>query len=861
MKSDYCVYPPQPATDLELAEQQDGTRMVWMAGAASVGRYLMLGATERSVLMLVDGQRKPRQICEAFQQQHGGKLSLPTLTKFLTKLEGFGLLAGQYANGASAAEEPVSQMHYIRFNLFNPEKLFSRMLPPLRWIWTTSFFLFSLAMMLVAMLLALMNSAEVAAYGQAMLREHFVAIFIAAWLIGVSHEFAHGMTCKAFGGRATEVGVLMVYYFLPALYCNVSGIHLIPQRNRRLWVIAAGIYWQLMIGAFALLAWLVLVPHTLLADLAFIILLGGVLDVFFNANPLIKLDGYYFLSQGLRLPNLMDRSRASWRGLLRQILFGQPNAEAARYARRERMIYLIFGLLSFLYNLIFAALIVIYVGNWLTDQFYLLGLLLAISIALFFMRRPIRQLIGALFNRIVAVFKAESLSKEGIMADNNQNESQTSQRPLWRRRLIPLSLAILALVVLLMPWSASVGNYGLLVALPDRETIIRAPEAATLVQLSVKPGDQLAVGAVVGRLGNLDVEEQIAEVQTELTRVQADYDRLLGELRVRGETALRAGVTLQQRQIVFAELDAEQRQIRARQSGESNPSIQQTNAPRAIKISNSLDEAPKTYPAALAALQSEADAQRALWEEAIKQRDRMRQLQAQGLAPRNELDAQEARAAALAGSLDAARQRLNAALIEHRRLHTATAAEVRLAETDAGTERLTQEKLSGELHGVRELIASLESRRDLLLRKRGQFELMTGRAGVVFGEELPRLTGQFFPKGAEICRVADTRQLLVRIQVPEREIGDVRVGHPVRLKARAFPDQTFHGTVTKIGGESEADQAGQTIYRVELTIENEAGALRPGMTAFARIDFDRQMLARIILHKVKQALRPELWLL
>ncbi|MBL8189059.1 MAG: HlyD family efflux transporter periplasmic adaptor subunit [Acidobacteria bacterium] len=426
---------------------------------------------------------------------------------------------------------------------------------------------------------------------------------------------------------------------------------------------------------------------------------------------------------------------------------------------------------------------------------------------------------------------------------------------------MPISLATLGIVVLVMPWSASVGNYGQLVALPDRETIIRAPEAATLVQLSVKPGDQLAVGAIVGRLGNLDVEEQIAEVQTELVRVQADYDRLLGELRVRGETVLRAGVTLQQRQSVFAELEAEQRQIRARQSVESSALPRQANVPRSIKISNSLDEAPKAYPAALAALQSEAEAQRALCEEAIKQRDRLRQLHAQGLVPRSELDAQEARAATLAGSLDAARQRLNAALIEHRRLLTATAAEVRLAETDAGTERMTLEKLSGELHGLRELIASLESRRDLLLRKRGQFDLTTVRAGMVFGEELPRLTGQFFQKGAEICRVADTRQLLVRIQVPEREIGDIRVGHSVRLKARAFPDQTFRGTVTSIGGESETDSTGQTVYRVELTIENKEALLRPGMTAFARIDFDRQMIGRILLHKIKQTLRPELWML
>jgi Cu(I)/Ag(I) efflux system membrane fusion protein len=116
-------------------------------------------------------------------------------------------------------------------------------------------------------------------------------------------------------------------------------------------------------------------------------------------------------------------------------------------------------------------------------------------------------------------------------------------------------------------------------------------------------------------------------------------------------------------------------------------------------------------------------------------------------------------------------------------------------------------------------------------------------------------------KGAEICRIADTRQLLLRIQVPERQIGDVRTGDPVRLRTRSFPGRVFRGVVSKIGGESEPDQYDQATYRVELVIDNLDSLLRPGMTAFARIDFDRQMIVRILAHKIRQALRPELWML
>jgi multidrug resistance efflux pump len=268
-----------------------------------------------------------------------------------------------------------------------------------------------------------------------------------------------------------------------------------------------------------------------------------------------------------------------------------------------------------------------------------------------------------------------------------------------------------------------------------------------------------------------------------------------------------------------------------------------------------------SYPAALAALQAEADSFRAQLDEAGVRRDRVRTLHAQGIMARSELDAAEMRAATLAGAYAAARERLEAALVEHRRKHTSVATEMNVARADFGAERSQIEKLTGELSATRSIISALEERRGLLERKRAQFELVTPLAGAVFGEDLPRMVGQHFQKGAEVCRVADTHQLLLRIQVPEREIGDVRVGHPVRLKARSFPDRVFRGAVSKIGGESEQDQYGQATYRVELTIENAEGLLRPGMTAFARIDFDRRMVVSILLHKLKQALRPELWML
>jgi putative peptide zinc metalloprotease protein len=870
MKTDYCAWPPQIAADVEIAEQRDGDRQAYVVGSASSGRYLLLRTAEYRALRLLGANLTPAEVCNEFKRQHGGTLRLTTLTGFLTRLDEIGILSGERVKGRQPPEQRLNTQFYSRFKLFNPDPIFTRMVSVFRWVWTTRFFAGSLLLMLTAALMALINGAEIAHYSGYILREHYVAVIVAGLLVGVTHEFAHGLTCKAFGGRATEVGVLMIYYFLPALYCNVSGVHLIPQRGRRLWVIAAGVYWQLLAGTLALLAWLTLAPYTPLADLAFCFFLGSVMDVAFNGNPLIKLDGYYFLSQWLRLPNLMDRAGEWRRGFLRRIVFGERNEASARFTKRERQILAAYGLLSFVYTVALRLFIVIFLGSYLIDWFHLPGLLLTIVLALFYARRPLGQSI------VGAVSALRAIVRNSRMEANMATQDQTTQTPSsgdggeigagqkhsrLRRRLVPLAFALLIVLILCLPWNASVGAYGALIAVPEQEAIIRAPEGGTLIELRVRPGDLMDGGAAIGRMGNAELDEQLAQTQTELDRANADYDRLLGELRASVETTVRAEVNLRQRQIDYEESNSEQRQIKERESAEPKTanlkyltaSIAPTGAP---------DRPPAAaYPAAIAVLQSEADLRQARLSEAGLHLDRTRMLYGQGIAPRSELDAAETRASALTIELTAALNRLEAALVEHRRRHASLATETRLARSDVVAGRLQAGKLEGELRSERALISTLTDRRDLLRRRLAQFELVTPRAGAVFGAELPRLVGQYFPKGAEICRVADTRQLLARIQAPEREIGDVRVGNPVRLKVSAYPNQVFLGRVAKIGGESETDQNSQVIYRVELVIENTNGLLRPGMTAFARIDFGRRVIGSILLHKLRQALRPELWMI
>ena len=135
-----------------------------------------------------------------------------------------------------------------------------------------------------------------------------VQFFFILTFIGAIHEFAHAYAVKIYGGDVHDIGIAL-FYFTPAFYCDTTDSVLFPSKWHRLWVTTAGIYVEgfMLLGGHARVG--VSYPDTLLHEIAFkTMLFTGVSTVFFNINPLIKIDGYYALSSVLEIPELREES-------------------------------------------------------------------------------------------------------------------------------------------------------------------------------------------------------------------------------------------------------------------------------------------------------------------------------------------------------------------------------------------------------------------------------------------------------------------------------------------------------------------------------------------------------------------------
>src|SRR5262249_12161245 len=158
------------------------------------------------------------------------------------------------------------------------------------------------------------------------------------------HESAHALTCMNFGGEVNELGFMLIY-FIPAFYANVSDAYLFDKKWHKYWVTLAGGYSELIVCSLATFTWALSQPDAFINHLAYnILVFAGISTIIFNYNPLMKLDGYYLLSDILELTNLRTNAYGYVVFLIKTRIFRVAAPVPRGLTPRKKHIYLVYGI-------------------------------------------------------------------------------------------------------------------------------------------------------------------------------------------------------------------------------------------------------------------------------------------------------------------------------------------------------------------------------------------------------------------------------------------------------------------------------------------------------------------------------------
>jgi putative peptide zinc metalloprotease protein len=347
--------------------------------------------------------------------------------------------------------------------------------------------------------------------------ENLLLIVLVFPLLKAIHEFGHACAVKAWGGEVHEMGVMLLV-MMPVPYVDASAATAFPDKRRRVIVGAAGMAVELLVASAALFFWLEMEPGLVRALLFNVMLIAGLSTVLFNANPLLRFDGYYILADLVEIPNLRQRANQYLGALFQQHLFRTPGA-VPQTSPGERGWLLFFSVASFCYRITVTLAIAIFVAG----QYFVVGVLLGLWAAISGFLMPVFGLLSYL-----AV--SPRLGRQRL-------------RAVLASAAVALVLAILVFVVPVPSWTTAQG----VVAVPE-QSMVRAGSEGFVTRVVARPGERV-------RQGDPLVEAMDPVLLTRVRMLEAQKSELEARYQFeRSDRLVRAQMTLDQLKSIEAEL-------------------------------------------------------------------------------------------------------------------------------------------------------------------------------------------------------------------------------------------------------------------------------------------------------------------
>ncbi len=359
--------PPRLDPDLVTHEEVlDGEPIIGVL-QRDRANYFRFPPLQWQLAQLFDGERSYEEIAEVFQEQTGASVNAEEVRAFAEQMDTCNFWYKSYQEKNLAMRDKLLTQRgrrtkskinvaHISFSAWDPDQY-------LGWLdRLAGSYIYSWWCVLTAVLLFTFETAVVVQnwsfigpdtelffnFTQKSLGD-FAQFWLLIMVIGFLHESAHGLTCKHFGGQVHSMG-LMFLYFVPCFFVDVTESWVAATKLQRLATIIAGIWIELVVCGIAMIFWLNSSQGGWLHNFAYeIILLTGIAAVAINLNPLIKLDGYYFLTEVIEIPELKERSTAFLSAWFQARVLRLP-VEVPIVPRRRVALFAIYAFVSALYS-------------------------------------------------------------------------------------------------------------------------------------------------------------------------------------------------------------------------------------------------------------------------------------------------------------------------------------------------------------------------------------------------------------------------------------------------------------------------------------------------------------------------------
>lgn len=323
---------------------------------------------------------------------------------------------------------------------------------------------------------------------------NLIYLYLCTVFIKLIHELGHAVMCKHFGGEVHTTGVMLML-LTPLPYVDATSSWSFRERWKRVAVDAAGMGAEFFVASLALFVWLS-TSDPLVGRLAYnVMFIASVSTVLFNANPLLRFDGYYLVSDLFELPNLYQRATRQLKHLAERHLLGVRASFSPADSGHEAFWLTVYGIAAFVYRV----MLLVFITYHVAQGFLGLGMALAAFCVVLYFVAPVVKFLKHLFT-------SPSLDRV-------------------RPRALAVTGALLAAVVAaigFVPFPRSFRAAGILQA--ENEAVVHGNVSGFVEEVLVPTTRPVEKGTPLIRLVNPELDLDIESAQSRLEQIATQIE-------------------------------------------------------------------------------------------------------------------------------------------------------------------------------------------------------------------------------------------------------------------------------------------------------------------------------------------------